>query len=226
MPFGEWGTPAHVPKTEIAPTPEREHQARRNPFAGLRFKVQPEPTHRQASPLDVAVARYARALRDIERIQGQRLNPIVSQRQAIERASRDLDAQRPNGAEDAYAAMRRDPSLMDDGAKGKTARVIQAMQMESEIRVAADQRADRFVEEWQTHTRQFLRLQKMGDHLGADRAAERIDYLSKSFHRDPELESRLRMRSHELGFKPREGSSLSRDIQDWIDRSRSRGLER
>ncbi|HUD93881.1 AAA family ATPase, partial [Sphingobium sp.] len=218
--------PAPVPKPEITPTPEREPQARRDPFAGLRLKVQPEPTPRQASPRDVAVARYARAVRDIERMQGQGLTPIVSQRQAVERASRDLDAQRPNGAEDAYAAMRRDPSLMDEAVKGKSVRAIQAMQMESEIRVAADQRADRFVEEWQTRTRQFLRLQKMGDHLGADRAAERIDYLSKSFHRDPELESRLRMRSHELGFKPREGSSLSRDIQEWIGRSRSRGLER
>ncbi|MBB3941454.1 Ti-type conjugative transfer relaxase TraA [Novosphingobium fluoreni] len=217
---------APVSKPEIAPTPEREPQTRRNPFAGLRFKSQPEPTPPHASPLDAAVARYARAVRDIERMQDRGLNPIVSQRQAIERARRDLDAQRPDGAQDAYAAMRRDPSLMDEAAKGKSARAIQAMQLESEIRISADQRADRFVEEWQTRTRQLLRLQKMGDHLGADRAAERIDYLSKSFHRDPELESRLRMRSHELGFKPREGSSLSRDIQDWIGRSRSRGLER
>lgn len=218
--------PARLPKPEIALTPEREPQVRRDPFAGLRFKAQPEPTPRQAQPLDVAVARYGRALRDIDRMQHRGLNPIVSQRQAIERAGRDLDAQRPNGAEDAYAAMRKDPSLMDEAVKGKSTRAIQAMRMESEIRVAADQRADSFVEEWQTRTRQFLRLQKVGDHLGAERTAERIDHLAKSFHRDPELESRLRMRSHELGLKPREGSTLSRDIQDWISRSRSRGLER
>ncbi|WP_226634140.1 Ti-type conjugative transfer relaxase TraA [Novosphingobium profundi] len=219
-------TPERVPKPEPAPTPKSEPEVRRNPFAGMRFKVQPEPAIQHAQPLDAAVARYGRALRDIDRMQRQRLNPIISQVHALDRAAKGLDVQRPHAAEDMYAAMSKDPSLIDEAAQGKSARAIQAMRLESEIRIAADERADRFIEEWQTRTRQFLRMQKMGDPLGAERAAERIDYLSKSFHRDPELESRLRGRSHELGFKPREGSTLSRDMQDWISRSRSRGLER
>ncbi|WP_226635244.1 Ti-type conjugative transfer relaxase TraA [Novosphingobium profundi] len=218
--------PEQVPKSEPAATPKNEPEVRRNPFAGMRFKVQPEPTIQHAQPLDAAVARYGRALRDIDRMQRQRLNPIVSQVHALDRAAKGLDAQRPHAAEDMYAAMSKDPSLIDEAAQGKSARAIQAMRLESEIRIAADERADRFIEEWQTRTRQFLRMQKMGDPLGAERAAERIDYLSKSFHRDPELESRLHRRSYELGFKPREGSTLSRDMQDWISRSRSRGLER
>ncbi|GAM04980.1 Ti-type conjugative transfer relaxase TraA [Novosphingobium sp. MBES04] len=218
--------PEQKPKSEPAPTPKNEPEVRRNPFAGMRFKVQPEPSVQQSQPFDAAVARYGRALRDIDQMQRQRLNPIISQVHALDRAAKSLDAQRPHAAEDMYAAMSKDPSLIDEAAQGKGARAIQAMRLESEIRVAADERADRFIEEWQTRTRQFLRMQKMGDPLGAERAAERIDYLSKSFHRDPELESRLHRRSYELGFKPREGSTLSRDMQDWISRSRSRGLER
>lgn len=214
----------HSPTPE--PTPEREPQVRRNPFAGLRFKAPPEPAIQQLQPLDVAASRFGRALRDIERMTRQNLKPIVSQRKAVERAARDLDAQRPNGAEDMHAAMRKDASLIDEAANGKSRRAIQAMQMESKIRAAAEQRADRFIEEWQTRARQFLRLQKMGDQLGAERAAERIEHLSKALHRDPELESRLRGRSHELGLKLRAGSTVSRDIQDWISRSRSRGLGR
>ncbi len=210
------------PAFEKKREPEPAIAVRRDPFAGLRLKAPGQV--RQAAPLEIAVQRYGRAAQDIFRMREQGLKPIGLQHQEMTRAADNLDRVQEHGARDLYAAIRKEPELADEAGKGQTRRAIQAMMAESEIRIAADLRADRFVNEWQTQTRQFMRMQKMGNARGEEQAMARIDHLTKSLHRDPELESRLRKRGAEMGFGSFEKKSLSQEIQGWVDRWRSRGL--
>ena len=198
-------------------------EMKRDPFAGLKLKA---PTIAlPPKPLEVAVQRYGRAAQDILRMQAMGLNPIGIQNQAMEQAADNLDRVREHGARDLNEAIRKEPDLADEAGKGQTRRAIQAMMAESEIRIDADLRADRFVNEFQTQARQFMRMRREGNELGMERAAERIDQFAKSLHRDPELESRLKARSFELGIPVRENASLSHSIQNWLGRSRDRGIE-
>jgi hypothetical protein len=210
--------PAHEMKRE----PQAEAVIKRDPFAGLRLKA-PSAEPARANPLEAAVERYGRAMQDITKMHRQGLRPITHQLQALERAAAELDGQREYGARDLHVAMTKDLSLIDESAKGRTARTMQAMMIEGQLRVEGMERADSFVAEWQAKTRQFQRLRKLGDDVGAERVAERIDDLAKSFQRDPQLDSLLRQRSNR-GMASSENDSLSRDIQTWLDRSRSRGI--
>lgn len=210
------------PAFEKKREPEPAVSVKRDPFAGLRLRT-PE-TARQASPLEAAVRGYGRAVQDVLKIQEQGLRPIGLQQQALRTAAKNLDHQREHGARDLHAAFAKEPSLVDETGKGQTRRAIQAMMAESEIRIAADLRADRFVNEWQTQTRQLIRMQKMGNLRGEEQALERIGHLANRLQRDPQLESLLRNRSRELGFGSLEKRSLSQEIQGWLDRSRSQGL--
>jgi Ti-type conjugative transfer relaxase TraA len=210
------------PAFEKKREPDLAAAVKRDPFAGLRLKA-PEVLQ-QATPLDVAVRGYGRAVQDILRIQDKGLEPIGLQRQALAKAAQNLDRQREHGARDLHMAFTKAPDLVDETGKGQTRRAIQAMMAESEIRIAADLRADRFVAEWQNQTRQFMRMRRMHHALGEESVLERIDHLAKALHRDPELESRLRNRGAELGLGSLEKRSPSQAIQGWMDRSRSRGL--
>lgn len=213
----------YAPEFELKRQPWKDPVIKRDPFAGLRLKT---PTiAAPPGPLEVAVQRYGRAAQDILRMKAMGLDPIGMQTQAIARAAGDLDKVRDYGARDLHAAIRKDHDLADEAGKGQTRRAIQAMMAESEIRIDTDLRADRFVNEFQTQTRLLMRMRREGNELGMERAAERIDQFAKSLHRDPELESRLKARSFELGIPVRENASLSHSIQSWLGRSRDRGIE-
>ncbi|MPS68779.1 MAG: Ti-type conjugative transfer relaxase TraA [Novosphingobium sp.] len=212
----------YSPAFEMKREPQAEVVIKRDPFAGLRLKA---PTiAAPPKPLEAAVQGYGRSAQAILRMQAMGLNPIGIQNQEMERAAGDLDKVREHGARDLQAAIHKDPDLADEAGKGQTRRAIQAMMAESEIRIDADLRADRFVNEFQTQTRLLMRMRKIGDELGEERAEARIDHLAKSLHRDPELESRLRNRVRELGLKPTGKETVSHQIQEWLGRSRDRGL--
>ncbi len=210
------------PAFEMKREPQAEVTIKRDPFAGLRLKapVIAEPP----KPLEVAVQGYGRAAHAIQRMQALGLKPIGLQQQEMERAAGDLDKVREHGARDLQAAICKDPDLADEAGKGQTKRAIQAMMAEREIRIDGDLRADRFVNEFQTQTRLLMRMRKIGDELGEERAEARIDQLAKSLHRDPELESRLRNRVRELGLKPSGKETVSHQIREWLGRSRDRGI--
>ncbi|WP_395395826.1 Ti-type conjugative transfer relaxase TraA [Novosphingobium sp. BL-8A] len=211
------------PAREMKREPQAEVVIKRDPFAGLRLKA-PSAEPVRANPLEAAVERYGRAMQDITKMHRQGLNPITHQLQALERAAAELDGQREYGARDLHAAMTKDLSLVDESAKGRTARTMQAMMIEGQLRVEGMERADSFVAEWQAKTRQFQRLRKLGDEVGAERVAERIDYLAKSFQHDPQLDSLIRQqRERHMAFSGND--SLSHEIRTWLDRSRDRGIE-
>jgi Ti-type conjugative transfer relaxase TraA len=215
-----------------APDPPAIKPVARDPFAGLRLKPAPaiEP---QATPLDKAVERYARATADIWRMRGQGLEELPHQRQAFRQSVQALDAVRPQAARDLREAFTHTPGLVSEAAKGRTAATIRAMALEADTRIAEAARrsaeiarADKFVAEWQRQAGLFRKLERAGEGDAAWRTQQGMMGMAKSLERDPQLESLLRNRAKDLGIQGRSGASLSHDLQDWLGISRSRGLSR
>jgi hypothetical protein len=215
-----------------APEPPAIKPVARDPFAGLRLKPAPsiEP---QATPLDKAVERYARATADIWRMRGQGLEELPHQRQAFRQSVQALDAVRLQAARDLREAFTHSPELVADAAKGRTVATIRAMALEADTRIAEAARrsaeiarADKFVAEWRRQVGLFRKLERAGDVDAGFRVQQGMMGMAKSLERDPQLESLLRNRVKDLGIQTRSGASLSHDLQDWLGISRSRGLGR
>jgi Ti-type conjugative transfer relaxase TraA len=211
--------------SDYRPTPEPSRSPPRNPFAGLKIRAAPI-VESQPTLLDKAVERYARAAADIVRMRAANLEALPHQKVAFVEAGKALDALRPDGARDLRNAMNADRGLIEQAARGQTAGAIRAMVLESEIRIDAAQRADRFVAEWQAKTRQLRALGQSGDHEAIDRTRTSMIGMAKALHRDPQLESLLRNRIKDLGIGTSSGASLSHDLQHHPALWRGRGLGR
>lgn len=197
----------------------------RDPFAGLKLNSSrgPEP---EREPLHVAVERAGRAVADIMRLQRQGLAPLPHQLVAREKAREALRAIHPDASLDLTAAFRADRNLIDETASGRTARAVGAMQVEAERRKERGIRADKFVEDWNRHARTVKRLQRDGYGWQADDVRGVMMDMARSLERDPQLESVLQNRLKRLHIEKSSGASLSHDLQEWLGRSRSRGIGR
>ncbi|MBU0823261.1 MAG: AAA family ATPase, partial [Alphaproteobacteria bacterium] len=231
--------------------PAKAAEPKRSMFAGLKLrptvsaaslgkaapqKQQPERTRnirvsaRALSPaadrsaLDKAVERYARAQREIDGMHAKGLSPVIHQQKSLNAAARDIDALRSDGAKDFATALRNDPSLTAEAASGRTQRAMEAMRTETKLRIDAPARADRFVAEWQASAKQLREHKANYDDAGAKRVGAHLNDMAKSLHRDPQLESLLRNRTHELGLKSLEKHSVSQALQDYLRPSRSLGM--
>ena len=176
------------------------------------------------SALDKAVERYARAQREIDGMHARGLSPVIHQQKSLHAAARDIDALRSDGAKDFATALRNDPSLTAEAASGRTQRAMEAMRTETKLRIDAPARADRFVAEWQAGSKQLREHKANYDQVGAKRVGAQLNDMAKSLHRDPQLESLLRNRTHELGLKSLEKHSVSQALQDHLRPSRSLGM--
>jgi len=219
------------------PTPARD------PFAGLDLRpVTPPPARsmfdglalsrksptRSAEPtgLNNAVQRFARATADIMRMRKDGYSELPHQRIAYDKAREALDAVRPDAVRDLRAAFVRDMGLIEEAGQGRTSAAIRAMNLEAELRVSPQRRADRFVEDWQKLAKAHRSLRHGGDLTGAREIGQQMTALGKSMERDAQAESLIRKRLPELGIQAREGASISHSIQDWLGLSRGRGLGR
>jgi Ti-type conjugative transfer relaxase TraA len=176
------------------------------------------------SALDKAVERYARAQREIDAMHSKGLSPVIHQQKSLDAAARDIDALRSDGAKDFATALRNDPSLTAEAASGRTQRAMEAMRTETKLRIDAPARADRFVAEWQAGSKQLREHKANYDQVGAKRVGAHLNDMAKSLHRDPQLESLLRNRTHELGLKSLEKHSVSQALQEYLRPSRSLGM--
>jgi Ti-type conjugative transfer relaxase TraA len=176
------------------------------------------------SALDKAVERYARAQREIDGMHAKGLSPVIHQQKSLHAAARDIDALRSDGAKDFATALRNDPSLTAEAASGRTQRAMEAMRTETKLRIDAPARADRFVAEWQAGSKQLREHKANYDDVGAKRVGAQLNDMAKSLHRDPQLESLLRNRTHELGLKSLEKHSVSQALQEYLRPSRSLGM--
>jgi len=205
--------------------PAPEPPPPRNPFAGLRLARAPEPKP-QATSLDRAVERYARAAADILRMRARGMEELPHQRTAFREGGRALDAIRPDAARDLRSAFNADHGLLDQAANGRTAAAIRAMALEAELRSDSAQRADQFVAAWRHNMRRLQALEREGDYDASDGIRRNLTDMAKSLHRDPQLESLLRNRVKELGINKVGGASLSHELLNSPGLSRGRGLSR
>ncbi|MDZ4308007.1 Ti-type conjugative transfer relaxase TraA, partial [Allopontixanthobacter sp.] len=206
--------PEAVPKAE----------PRRGMFDGLKLNVSPLIEQTGPGPLEHAVQHYGRAAQDIVRMKEQGYEPLIHQRQAFGSAVKAIEALQPGGGEDLRIAMNRNPALIGEAASGRTTLPIQAMIAEGEIRIDANNRADRFVADWQSKSRQLKAFERQGDHGGVSSVKHDMGAMAKALHRDPQLESLLRNRTAELGLRSRQGASISHGLQEWLGRSRGLGI--
>ena len=209
--------------SDYAPTPEPPPP--RNPFAGLKLTPAPLPKP-QATSLDRAVERYARAAADILRMRTRGMEELPHQRTAFRDAGRALDAIQPDAARDLRSAFNADHGLIDQAANGRTAAAIRAMALEAELRTESAQRADQFVAAWRHNIRRLQALEREGDHDASDGIRRSLTDMAKSLHRDPQLESLLRNRVKELGINKVGGASISHELLNSPGLSRGRGLSR
>ena len=206
-----------------APEPAQVPPPPRNPFAGLKLARAHEPA-RQATSLDRAVERYARAAADILRMRARGMEELPHQRTAFREAGRALDAIRPDAARDLRAAFNADHGLIDQAANGRTAAAIRAMALEAELRTESAQRADQFVAAWRHNMRRLQALERERDYDASNGIRRNLTDMAKSLHRDPQLESLLRNRAKELGINKAGGASLSHELLNSPGLSRGRGL--
>lgn len=173
-----------------------------------------------------AVERYARAVDEIGRLQGEGLPILPHQRAALSQARDALNAIRPDATGDLDAAFERHPELVHEAAQGRSTAALRAMQLEAEIRTDPFQRANRFVESWQQLRRRHGELVRNGDMSAAQRVAQSMSGMAKSLERDPQLESLLRGRSREFGLELVATRKLSQSLAASVPfyPTRDRGL--
>jgi len=206
----------------------RQPMPKRSIFDGLRLRVS-DPVNAPAdiaNDLGAAVRRYAVAFAEVDEAERVGRAPMPYQRTALDKASERLDHTQTNGTTDLRTALRRNPSLIDEAKQGRVSTIVQAMTLERELRADPVRRADRFVEDWRTLSRNRVAFERADKFNAASGVAQQMSAMAKSLERDPQVESLLRNRTRELGLKHVEGASISQDLQQWLGLSRSRGIGR
>ncbi|MFN3817600.1 Ti-type conjugative transfer relaxase TraA [Blastomonas sp.] len=203
----------------------------RVPVVQARTKVAlPEmPNDRQA--FDKAVQRFARVAQDIVAMRDKGLQPLASQRTALDKAGAELNALRPDSFGDLRKAVNRDLSLIPEVVKGRTDRAIQAMEQQARLRIevqrvaaANERRADSFVDQWQRRSEQYRAFRKSGSAAASDKVRASLVGMAKGLERDPQLESVLANRRPQLGLDAMSTKTLSQDLQKSLGLSRGLGM--
>jgi Ti-type conjugative transfer relaxase TraA len=202
--------------TGSARGPEREAPER---------KVEEDPAVlRQARTK--ALVRHARAVDAVFDVQAQGGKASAEQVKELREARRVFEEVRPNGSHDAEAAYKKKPELVHEAAGGQVNRAIRALQLETELRIDPSRRAERFVERWRKLDQASLRQYQAGDISGHKATRSAMGDMAKSLERDPQLESILAHRKHELGIAFESGRRLGQELAftHGIDIGRGRGI--
>jgi len=206
---------------EFRPPPDR---ARADIFAGLKLEATPIVARAPVDRLGPAIQRHARIYADIARVQALGLGTMPHQLAALRESRAALDTLLPHGAKDLENAFNLTPELAREAARGRTATALRAIQLEAKLRASPELRADRFVQQWRQLQQARVRAEHKGDEPAAQRAQRSLTGMAKELHRDPQLESLLRTRAHQLGLGPSTGDSLSHQLQQHVSRSRRLGI--
>jgi hypothetical protein len=168
-------------------------------------------------------AREAAAVIDAQLAGGK---PSAAQWRNLKEARAAFEDLRPHGWRDAEAAYLKDPDLAREAARGRVNGAIRALQLETEIRTAPERCADRFVERWQKLDRASSDQYRAGNFMGYEASRKAMSDMAKSLERDPQLESLLANRKHQLGIASDLGRRLAQELafHHGLDLGRSRGL--
>ena len=173
-----------------------------------------------------ALVRHARAVDAIFEAQEMGGEASPEQVKELQKARQVFEEVRPYGSNDAEAAYKKYPELAHEAAGGQVNRAVRALQLETELRTDPGRRADRFVERWQKLDHASLRQYQAGDISGYKATRSAMADMAKSLERDPQLESILANRKHELGISFETGRRLGQELAftHGIDIGRGRGL--
>lgn len=202
----------------MRPTPPRVSPP--SPLLAPERVPQPEPVIVPAQ----AMQRHAMIVREMRHYHsiGEPYTP--AQREELQASRAALAARGPHVVIDLETAFVNNLSLVDHAAEGRVTASIRAMQLEGEIRVDPQRRADVFVQRWQALERQRRLLQRNHETTAMNRVSDRMIGMAKSLERDPQVESILRNRRVQLGLPETGRGGIGRDLADMIGRGRSRGL--
>jgi hypothetical protein len=174
-----------------------------------------------------ALVRHARAVNAIFEVQeiGGKASP--EQVKELQQARKAFEELRPHGSHDAEAAYKKYPHLAEEAASGNNlARVIRALQFETEIRINPNRLADRFVERWQRLDQTSQRQYQGGDMSSYRATRSAMGDMARGLERDPQMESILANRKVELGISFETGRRLSLELAfaHGLDLGRGRGI--
>jgi hypothetical protein len=174
-----------------------------------------------------ALVRHARAVDAIFEAQEMGGEATPEQVKELQQARKVFEKVRPYGSHDAEAAYKKNPDLAREAAVGRINRAIRAQQLETELRINPGRRADRFVEHWQKLDQASLRQYQAGDFSGYNATRSAMGDMARGLERDPQLESILANRKHELGIAFESGRRLGLELafSHGLDLGRGRGIE-
>ncbi len=227
-------SPSHVPgpdggRRSERETPERERsdtRATKRETEAPERKVAADPQVEARRVRTRALVRHARAVDAIFEAQEMGGETGPEQVKELQKARRVFEEVRPYGSHDAEAAYRKNPELAREAASGRINRAVRALQLETELRTNPSRRAERFVERWQKLDHTSQRQYQAGDMSGYRATRSAMGNMAKSLERDPQLESILANRKHELGIAFESGRRLGQELAfaHGIDIGRGRGL--
>ena len=189
-------------------------------------KVAEDPEEALRRARTRALVRHASAVDAIFEMQEQGSRASPEQVKELQEARKVFEDVRPHGSHDAEAAYKKNPELAQEAATGRVNRAIRALQLETEIRTDPRRRADRFVERWRELGRSSEHSYAAGNYSGYKAARAEMGNMAKSLERDPQLESILEGRKHELGISFESGRRLGLELAftHGIDLGRGRGI--
>ena len=171
-----------------------------------------------------ALVRHARAVDAIFDVQERGGNASPEQVRELQEARKVFEKVRPHGTHDAEAAYKKDPELAREAAGGQLNRAVRALQLETELRTDPGRRADRFVESWQKLDLSSQRQYQAGDMSAYKATRSAMGDMARGLERDPQLESILANRKHELGIAFESGRRLGHELAFSLGIDLGRGL--
>ena len=227
------------PVSELVVSPplvaEPEQAApRRSKFAGLKLDasrlprapqpLEATPVARSPAPVpqpdrkELAMADYARAWSDAERMRRAGLPVLPHQEAALAVAGRVLDALTPDLARDVGVALAETPRLAAGAGTRQGAQALGAVvAVEREQRLRWDERGRAAVRAWGGLEREYEAAGKAYEWDAQGEVGTRMERFAQALKQSPELDRVLRERGRELGIA--EGSRLAGIVQaaeiDW-----------
>jgi hypothetical protein len=210
-------------------TPERERsgtEALRRDTEAPERKVAEDPEKEMRRLRTQALVRHARAVDAIFEAQEMGGKASPEQVKELQKARKVFEEVRPYGSVDAEAAYKKNTELAHEAAGGRVNRAIRALQLETELRIDPNRRADRFVERWQELKQTSQHQYQAGDMSGCRATRSAMGDMARGLERDPQMESILANRKRELGISFETGRRLGHELAftHGIDLGRSRGL--
>jgi Ti-type conjugative transfer relaxase TraA len=226
--------PSDVPGGDGGRRPDRETPERESSGAPAERRATEAPESNVAEEAEKemrrlrtrALVRHARAVDAIFEAQEMGGQASPEQVKELQKARRSFEEVRPYGSHDAEAAYKKDPELAREAAGGRVNRAIRALQLETELRIDPNRRADRFVERWQELKQTSQHQYQAGDMSGCRATRSAMGDMARSLERDPQTESILANRKRELGISFETGRRLGHELAfvHGIDLGRGRGL--